>query len=142
MRRPLTQVPPRRGPVRGGILSAVRSVPAGRVTTGEIIAAYVNVSPAEVVTILARLSDDERETHPWHRVVAKGGAIGRGPWRETQFARLVREGVAVSPAGIVQDMDRVLLSDLAQTSPALAGGPAPIKPGRPRSHGMKDRPGT
>lgn len=141
MRRPPTHVPPQRGPVRGRILSAVRNVPAGRVTTGDIIAAYVNVSPAEVVTALARLSDDERETHPWHRVVAKGGAIGRGPWREAQFARLVREGISVSPAGIVQDMARVLLSDLAQTFPAPAGDPAPVTPGRPRSHGMKDRPG-
>ena len=81
MRRQLTDVLPRRGPVRGGILSAVRSVPAGRVTTGEIIAAYVNVSPVEVVTILARWRDDDAEAHPRHRAVAKGGAIGRGPWR-------------------------------------------------------------
>ena len=43
-------------------------------------------------------------------MVAKGGAIGRGPHRDAQFARLVREGVPVSPAGIVQDMARVAIS--------------------------------
>lgn len=117
----------------------MRNVPAGRVTTADIIAAHIAASPAEILTLLARLSEDERETSPWHRVVAKGGAIGRGPWRDAQFARLLREGVLVSPAGIVQDMARVLLGDLT-TAPAGRDAPAP-SPAKPRSHGMKDRPG-
>lgn len=121
------------------MLAALRNVPAGRVTTAEIIAAHIAASPAEVLTLLARLSEDERDSCPWHRVVAKGGAIGRGPWRDAQFARLVREGVLVAPAGIVQDMARVLLGDLTMT-PAARDAPAPA-PGKPRSHGMRDRPG-
>jgi methylated-DNA-protein-cysteine methyltransferase-like protein len=123
------------------MLTALRNVPAGRVTTADIIAAYIGSSAAEVVTLLSRLSEDERDACPWHRVVAKGGAIGRGPWRDTHFARLVREGVTVSPAGVVQDLARVLLSDLS-TAPAVRDTHAPpTVPGKPRSHGMKDRPG-
>ncbi len=142
MRRGGPPAQPVRGTVRGRMLAALRNVPAGRVTTADVIAAHIAASAAEVVTLLARLSEDEREATPWHRVVAKGGAIGRGPWRDTQFARLVREGVIVSPAGVVQEMGRVLICDLTQPPPvAPIGVPAAGTPQKPRSHGMKDRPG-
>jgi len=141
-----------RGPLRGRLMALLAAIPAGRVTTPEAIAAQLDVAPAWVRTAIARLSEDELQMVPWHRVVAVGGAIGRGPWQETQFARLVREGIAVSPAGIVQDMGRVLLADLANL-PRLPDGRAPsllasstIPDGVPpvtssRSRGMKDRPG-
>jgi len=122
------------------MLAALRNLPQGRITTAEIIAAHVGATAAEITTLLARLSEDEREANPWHRVVAKGGAIGRGPWRDTQFAKLVREGVLVSPAGIVQDMARVLVSDLTSIQTGPGSEPAPVQPRKPRSHGMKDRP--
>ncbi len=141
-----------RGPLRGRLLALLAAIPAGRVTTPEAIAAQLDAAPAWVRTAIGGLSEDELQMVPWHRVVAVGGAIGRGPWRETQFARLVREGIAVSPAGVVQDMGRVLLADLAnlprhQDGRAQSSHPSPAIPdGAPRaassrSRGMKDRPG-
>jgi methylated-DNA-protein-cysteine methyltransferase-like protein len=133
-------------------MALLAAIPAGRVTTPEAIAAQLDVAPAWIRTAIGRLSDDELQMVPWHRVVAVGGAIGRGPWQETQFARLVREGITVSPAGIVQDMGRVQLGDLANL-PRLSDGRAPsslasstipdgVPPGASsRSRGMKDRPG-
>lgn len=141
-----------RGPLRGRLMALLAAIPAGRVTTPEAIAAQLDVAPAWVRTSIAQLSEDELQMVPWHRVVAVGGAIGRGPWQETQFARLVREGITVSPAGIVQDMGRVLLDDLANlprfpagrtqsshTSPTTQEGVSPMALNR--SRGMKDRPG-
>ncbi|MGE0052779.1 MAG: MGMT family protein [Hyphomicrobium sp.] len=141
-----------RGALGGRLLALLRALPAGRVTTPEVIAATLDTAPALVVGAIARLSEDERDMAPWHRVVASGGAIGRGPWREAQFARLVREGICISPAGIVQDMGRVLLADLSDL-PAKTGKsghhfavqsePEQPRPAAPvhRSRGMKDRPG-
>lgn len=140
------------GPLRGRLLALLAAIPAGRVTTPEALAAQLDAAPAWVRTAIGRLSEDELQMVPWHRMVALGGAIGRGPWRETQFARLVREGITVSPAGVVQDMSRVLLADLADlprlpdgrghsshASPAIADGVASAASSRLR--GMKDRPG-
>jgi methylated-DNA-protein-cysteine methyltransferase-like protein len=126
----------------GEILSRMREVPAGRVTTLDVLADDAGVAPAFIARLLATLSEDERQSVPWHRVVAKGGAIGHGPHRDAQFARLVREGVPVSPAGIVQDMARVVVSSFGEHQ--LGGGrhgeaEKPPQAGG-RSRGMKDRP--
>jgi methylated-DNA-protein-cysteine methyltransferase-like protein len=121
------------------LLSLVRAVPTGRVTTFDMLAEKLGEPPALVQLRLARLTEDERDLVPWHRVVAKGGAIGRGPHRDQQFARLVREGVQVLPAGIVHDMPRFLVSFDA-TSPERPKQPeTPQQTSQPlsRSRGMK-----
>lgn len=133
---------------RGRALALLARVPSGTVTTPEALAAALDLPAQLVVTLMGRLSDDERQIYPWHRVIAAGGGIGRGPYREAQFAKLVREGVAVSPAGVVQDMARVLVGDIAALadggtavtgSPALPQG-ASQPPAGGRSRGMKSRP--
>jgi|CXWK01.1.fsa_nt_gi methylated-DNA-protein-cysteine methyltransferase-like protein len=97
-------------PVKLSLLQALKAVPPGRVTTFETLGASLGAAPRLIVSLLDGLSEDERQIVPWHRVVAKGGAIGRGPHRESQFARLVREGVMMSPAGIVQDLARTAVT--------------------------------
>lgn len=142
--------PPAERRIKAELLSLVRCIPGGRVATLDVIARQLGVIPNVVLTLLSGLSDDERQIFPWHRVVAKGGAVGRGPHRDAQFARLVREGVPMSPAGIVQDMGRVAVSSLDPMKPDFmtdqtadraqspaAPPPAPLS----RSRGMKDRPG-
>jgi methylated-DNA-protein-cysteine methyltransferase-like protein len=125
------------------LLSLLRKIPHGRVTTAESLAAEIGIPAPLVVTMLAQLSEDERDLVPWYRVVAKGGGIGRGPHRDQQFARLVREGVTVSPAGIVHDLARHLLATLDETSlKSSARVDLPPLEGRTasRSRGMKLRP--
>ncbi len=142
--------PPAERRVKTDLLALVRAVPVGRVVSHDTIAAELGVLPMVIVKLLSNLTDDERQAAQWHRVVAKGGAIGRGPHRDAQFARLVREGVPVSPAGIVQDMARVAVSDAGalkgKGGPIIERSvdrdpPAPPGPPQSRSRGMKDRPG-
>lgn len=124
------------------LLTLVRSIPAGSVVSADVLAQHIGVTLPLIVTLLANLTEDERETSPWHRVVAKGGAIGRGPHRDAQFAKLIREGVPVSPAGVVQDMARVAVMDFDPVSPAKTNraGMKPAAAPHSRSRGMKDRP--
>jgi methylated-DNA-protein-cysteine methyltransferase related protein len=128
--------------IKTDVLTIVRALPTGRVTTFDALGRHLDVEPRHIAYILAMLGEHEREIVPWHRVVAKGGAIGRGPHRDQQFAKLVREGVMVSPAGIVQDLDRVAVKDIKAPPPGITKRPEGIKPPAPlsRSRGMKDRP--
>ena len=121
---------------RAELLTLIRKIPAGRVTTDETLADKIGVPPPLVGTLLGHLSGEERDLVPWHRIVAKGGAIGRGPHRDQQFARLIREGILVSPAGAVQDLARVMMVSFDEP-PVRPEGPA--KPGG-RSRGMKSHP--
>ncbi|MET0408278.1 MAG: MGMT family protein, partial [Hyphomicrobium sp.] len=105
----------------------------------EAIAEAVGAPVAVVQTLLSQLDEDDRDVVPWHRVVAKGGAIGRGPHRDQQFARLVREGVTVSPAGIVQDLARQMLFALDDASLEQEAAVERPEAGG-RSRGMKQRP--
>lgn len=127
-------------PVRTDLLKLLRKIPLGRVASPESLAGELGVPAPLVVTLMAQLTEDERELVPWHRVVAKGGAIGRGPHRDQQFARLVREGVMASPAGIVQDLDRHMVSSFDDASLSKNATPAEAPPKAGRSRGMKDRP--
>jgi methylated-DNA-protein-cysteine methyltransferase related protein len=130
--------------IKTDVLAIVRGVPPGKIVTFDAIGQHLVVMPRHVAYILSALTDSERELVPWHRVVAKGGAIGRGPHRDAQFAKLVREGVSVSPAGIVQDMERTVVALLDLKSLGTAGAvlpqPAPLRAPTSRSRGMKDRP--
>lgn len=127
---------------KADLLTLVRTVPTGRVTTFDVLAERLGEPPTLVQARWARLTEDERDLVPWHRVVAKGGAIGRGPHRDQQFARLVREGVQVLPAGIVHDMPRFLVTFDALPPERQKQTETPPETSRPlsRSRGMKSRP--
>lgn len=132
--------------IKSEVLTVVRLVPLGQVTTVDTLARHVNVTMPLIMTVLANLTDDEREAVPWHRVVAKGGAIGRGLRRDEQFARLVREGVLISPAGVVQYLARVCLTSLddatraAATRQAAARSVAGVSATHQKSRGMRGQP--
>ncbi len=124
------------------LLASLRKVPPGRVVTYDTLAAALSILPRHVETLLGHLSEDEREMVPWHRAVAKGGAIGWGLLRDAKFQKLVREGVAVSPAGIVQDMARSVVIELNSLPVLTKEQSQPLSPpaGLGRARGMKDRP--
>jgi len=120
------------------LLTLVRSVPSGRVTTYDALAEKLGEPVGLIRSRLSQLTEEERDLVPWHRVVAKGGAIGRGPHRDQQFARLVREGVLVLPAGIVHDMPRFVIATF-DSAPSIQSpkSETPTAPALSRSRGMK-----
>ena len=137
--------PPAERRLVSDLLALVRGILPGRIATADLLAERLGVIPKVIATLLANLTEEEREGAPWYRVVAKGGAIGRGPHRDAQVAKRVREGVSVSPAGIVQDMARVAMRTVeASNRDAFeAQDPASVQKPEPplsRSRGMKDRP--
>ena len=120
------------------LLAILARIPRGRVATHGLIARELGITRPHIVHLMASLDDSERETVPWHRVVADGGAIGRHQHRDEQIARLRAEGMSVAPAGIVDEMATRRLTDL--TSPAAPIDTAPAGAPMRRSRGMKDRP--
>jgi methylated-DNA-protein-cysteine methyltransferase-like protein len=135
--------PPGNGGPRAALLAALSQLPPGRVATYAALAEHLKIPERLVETMLAQMSEGERDLLAWHRVVANGGAIGWGPHREAKLSKLVREGVSVSRAGVVQDMARIALRDLSAQGLAAAAreAPASLIPSGSRSRGMKDRPG-
>jgi methylated-DNA-protein-cysteine methyltransferase-like protein len=119
----------------------------GYVTTHGDLARRLGVPVGLVSRVLATMaiadsdgnSDTESEPSPWWRVVADGGAIGRGPHRDRQMARLRADGVPLSAAGIVQEFAERRVSDLSampKTPFARVEPDAAVR----RSRGMKSHP--
>jgi methylated-DNA-protein-cysteine methyltransferase related protein len=128
--------------IKSDVISIVMKIPSGRLATHGAIGRHLAVFPRHVAYVLATLGDIERETVPWWRVVADGGAIGRHQRRDDQMLRLKAEGCAVAPAGIIQDFAERVVQDVANppTQPIDNLGAADVKPSR--SRGMRGRPGS
>jgi len=93
--------------IRAEVLAAASSVPSGRVTTYGAIGNHLQVTPRHVAFVMARLTDEESATIPWHRVVGAGGNL-RQPTSaaiQRQRKRLLAEGLSVSAKGVIQDFD-------------------------------------
>lgn len=88
------------------ILSVVRAIPAGRVTTVDAISQFLDVPARHVNYLLARRYDLERESSPWHRVLAHRGAVGRVLFDasgRSQAELLADEGIEVGYRGKVTE---------------------------------------
>jgi methylated-DNA-protein-cysteine methyltransferase-like protein len=85
------------------ILTAIRAVPKGRVSSYRDIALAAGLpnGARQVVRILHSMA--EREKLPWHRIIKANGhiALEEGNGRELQISLLRREGVKVSKTGVV-----------------------------------------
>jgi methylated-DNA-protein-cysteine methyltransferase-like protein len=127
--------------IKSELVSIVASIPAGYVSTHGAMGRHLAVYSRHVAYILATLDEMERETIPWWRVVADGGAIGRHQRRDDQMARLRQDGVPLSGVGIVQELAERRVSDLS--APPAAPFPRrsdPAAAGPSRSRGMKSHP--
>ena len=124
--------------IKSDVMAIAVRIPPGRVATHKQIGVHLKVMPRHVAYILATLDDADRETVPWWRVVADGGAIGRHLRRDEQLQRLRAEGIVLSPVGIVQDLAECWIDDVA----AMLAGTLKPRPPRPRSRarGMRDKP--
>lgn len=119
------------------VLALTRKIPAGCVTSYSAVGNALSIYPRHVAYILTTLDDSIRESVPWYRVVADGGAIGRHKRRDNQIRRLQAEGVAVSQGGFVQDFARFVILDIGGPMSAASAAPTALVS---RSRGMKDRP--
>jgi alkylated DNA nucleotide flippase Atl1 len=122
-------------------LTLVSRIPAGYVSTHGDIGRQLAVQTRHVAHILAELDATERDTTPWWRIVAQGGAIGRHTWRDDQIARLKKDGITLSGAGIVQDMADRRVKDLSNPPAVPLARPGHTTAGGSgRSRGMKSHP--
>lgn len=94
--------------IRAEVVRLVALIPAGRFSTYGSIAVHMNVVARHVATVLRRLSPDEADTLPWHRVVGVDARIS--PRMDAKLAALQRsrlesEGMVIAAAGYIQDSD-------------------------------------
>lgn len=116
--------------IKADVLAIVASIPTGRIATFADIGGHLDVMPRHVAYILAMLSDIEKATLPWHRVVAADGRLGvpkAGADGAPQRALLEAEGAAFDGEGRITDAvtRAVAVDSLAhgvprQTRPATA----------------------
>ncbi|MBU8538599.1 MGMT family protein [Falsiroseomonas tokyonensis] len=92
--------------IKGDVLRIVQAVPPGRVVSFAEVGAHLDVMPRHVAYILSMLSDIEKATLPWHRVVGADGRLGvskAGADGAPQRVMLVAEGAAFDPDGRMTD---------------------------------------
>jgi methylated-DNA-protein-cysteine methyltransferase-like protein len=96
--------------IKSEVLGIVQDIPRGHLSTFAAIGNELDVVPRHVAYILAMLTDDERKTLPWHRVLSAIGTInrskhGRG---EEQAHLLALEGFEIRKSGKVVDFEKYL----------------------------------
>lgn len=92
--------------IKGDVLAIVATIPAGRIASFADIGAHLDVMPRHVAYILSMLSEIEKATLPWHRVVAMDGRLGvpkAGADGTPQRALLAAEGAAFDTDGRITD---------------------------------------
>jgi methylated-DNA-protein-cysteine methyltransferase-like protein len=119
--------------IKGDVLRIVAAIPPGRVMIFADLGGHLDVMPRHVAYILATLSDIEKATLPWHRVVAADGGLGTaktGADGASQRALLEAEGHRFDGDARLEDFYKrmVLAADLPhgvakQTRPADAPAP-------------------
>ena len=134
-------MPGQQTPLVKSLSDALFRIPSGRVVTLDVLCKHLSLAPHCAARSLVDIRRQMALEAPWHRVVAKGGAIGRGAHRDEQIARLRHEGVPVSPAGIVQRIAIVSFDEAARVLPStISASPQPEGLRASRSRGMRDRP--
>jgi methylated-DNA-protein-cysteine methyltransferase-like protein len=94
--------------IRVEVIRLVALIPPGRFTTYGSIAVHMNCNPRHVAYVLARLTEEESATLPWHRVVAADARISRSMDPELaarQRALLEAEGLTIDAKGFIQNAD-------------------------------------
>jgi methylated-DNA-protein-cysteine methyltransferase related protein len=94
--------------IQAEVLRLVASTPAGRFTTYGSIALHMNVAARHVAMVLSRLTAEEAERLPWHRVVSAEGRLSQNMEPEhsgIQRARLEAEGMTIDERGYIENSD-------------------------------------
>jgi methylated-DNA-protein-cysteine methyltransferase related protein len=92
--------------IRAEVIRLVAMIPPGKFTTYGSIAVHMNIVPRHVAFVLSRLTKEESQTLPWHRVVGADARIS--PKMDAELAAsqrqlLEREGLQIDSKGFIQD---------------------------------------
>jgi methylated-DNA-protein-cysteine methyltransferase-like protein len=92
--------------IRAEVIRLVGLVPEGKFTTYGSIAVHMNVMARHVAFVMSRLTEEESERLPWHRVVGADARIS--PKMDAELARVQRErlekeGMKVNERGFILD---------------------------------------
>jgi methylated-DNA-protein-cysteine methyltransferase related protein len=92
--------------IRAEVIRLVGLIPAGKFTTYGSIAVHMNVMARHVAFVMSRLTEEEAERLPWHRVVGADARIS--PKMDAELARvqkgrLEKEGMRVNEKGFILD---------------------------------------
>lgn len=90
--------------IRAEVIWLVGLVPEGKFTTYGSIAVNMNVMARHVAFVMSRLTEEESERLPWHRVVGADARIS--PKMDAELARVQRErlekeGMKVNERGFI-----------------------------------------
>jgi len=94
--------------IRAEVIRLVALIPSGKFTTYGSIAIHMNVVARHVATVLSRLTEEESDALPWHRVVGAEARISPrmdAALARKQRARLRAEGMKIDRQGFIQDCD-------------------------------------
>lgn len=90
--------------IKSEVLKIVAAIPEGKLITHRAVGEHLDVMPRHVAYILAMLTDQEKATYPWHRIVSDDGSLGtlkRGVDGRPQAALLEDEGYTLLEGKIV-----------------------------------------
>ena len=90
------------------MIRLVALIPEGKFTTYGSIAVHMNVMARHVAFVMSRLTDEESQALPWHRVVSADARLSPkmdAELRELQKSRLESEGMSIDPKGFIEDAD-------------------------------------
>lgn len=94
--------------IRAEAIRLVALIPEGKFTTYGSIAVHMNVMARHVAFVMSRLTDEESQALPWHRVVSADARLSPkmdAELRELQKSRLESEGMSIDPKGFIEDAD-------------------------------------
>ena len=94
--------------IRAEVIRLVALIPEGKFTTYGSIAVHMNVMARHVAFVMSRLTDEESQALPWHRVVSAEARLSPkmdAELRELQKSRLESEGMSIDPRGFIEDAD-------------------------------------
>ena len=94
--------------IRAEVIRLVALIPEGKFTTYGSIAVHMNVMARHVAFVMSRLTDEESQALPWHRVVSADARLSPkmdAELRELQKSRLESEGMSIDPKGFIENAD-------------------------------------
>lgn len=94
--------------IRAEVIRLVALIPEGKFTTYGSMAVHMNVMARHVAFVMSRLTDEESQALPWHRIVSADARLSSKmdvELRELQKSRLVFEGMSIDSKGFIEDAD-------------------------------------